>query len=975
MRGLHKAVWFMGIAAIAAWAQAPQPIQVTDWHMQDSATVGAATGQTISSNTTPYNVSSWYMATVPGTVLNTFVDQHAYTGVTSDSSMCYGVLMATTGTIPDIAGSQHRYWFHSPFTVTRPDANHRVWLELGGINYYAWIFVNGTQVGTMYGAFKEAKFDITNLVAVGTTTNYIAVRIRGNYNPAPYHTKQSGTCGNNGGIMSQDGPTFIASQGWDWIPTVPDRDMGIWKPVYVRVTGSVAIRHPWIRTTGVSTTNATIQLAVMLANTSGADVTGTIAANIDGSTNFTQQTVTVPGASAGDTLNVTFANLNMTNPQLWWPNGYGGQHLYTCNITFTPNAGTVSDTNTFKFGVRQFTYTYTPGDGYLIINCNGQSILSKGGNWGMDNAFKRWDLHRLLNQVRYDKEMNFNVVRDWIGMTDREPFYAYCDSLGIMVWSDFWEPHSADMGGSTVGDPANFIANMRDKIYRVRNHPSVVIWNERNETTPTAAFLTALNNFHTELDGTRMVSASSGSGGVHSGGPYTYTSPGPATYNAIFGFHTEFGGPTPMSYESMIATMAAGQTYALNNTNTYWSYHDWCQGNGTPNNFTSQGMSVLYGTPTNGQNCGKWSQLMNYDDYRAAFEALNAKFALATKGATGLLLWMSNCVWPSLMWQTYDYYLEGTGATYGCQHGAEPIHIQYYPAASNAVTVFNYTPNAISNYKASAATYNLTGTLAWSNTATVSVGAGVSTNAFANITAGGTTPYFLDLKLKDGSGNLVSHNFYWLPNYSTNISQMVTMGQATLVLAGSVTHTQTGVEHTVTLKVINTSGLCAVANRLLLTRNTDWTGTRVLPVHYNDNYFSLIPGDTQSIVVKFDDTDLAGATPHLCVTGLNVPQTCFTIPAATVAVIDNNTMAMDRLGTKMYASFADSKLRLNNIPANSAWQVRLFNLQGRMILDAKGVAIGNAAVFSTGQLRTGAYVAMISAAERQLRTMVYVTGR
>jgi len=196
----------------------------------------------------------------------------------------------------------------------------------------------------------------------------------------------------------------------------------------------------------------------------------------------------------------------MTSPKLWWPNGYGDPNLYACSIAFTPEGGAASDTAMFRFGVRQFAYSTTSGS--LIISCNGQRILCRGGNWGMDDAMKRWDVRKTENKVRYHKEMNFNMLRDWLGMTDNEPFYRFCDQYGIMLWSDFLGTHSAD-GPTPATDQANYLANMRDKIYRVRNHASLAVWCERNETTPTAAFLTALQNYHTELDGTRMVQPSS----------------------------------------------------------------------------------------------------------------------------------------------------------------------------------------------------------------------------------------------------------------------------------------------------------------------------------------------------------------------------------------------------------------------------------------------------------------------------------
>ena len=938
MRSLQRSILFVGFIAIVGWAQ--QSTEVTGWRMQDSSTVGSASGATISGAS--YDASSWYAATVPGTVLGTLVDRGVY------SNPYYGKNMIS---IPDLAAQQKRYWFRSTFNVTFT-AGQRVWLELGGINYKAVIYVNGTQVGTMYGAFKEAKFDITANATSGA--NCVAVKIQGNLYPGTYHTKESGACGPNGGVMSRDGPTFISSQSWDWAPTVPDRDMGIWKPVYIRVTGPVVLRHPWIRTTNVSSSSATVPLQVTLENSTAAAVSGTVNADVNGSTQFTAQTASVP---ANGSTTVTFPNLTMNNPQLWWPNGYGAPNLYACHISFTPTgAAAPSDTLMFNFGVRQ--YAYSTSSGSLIISCNGQRILARGGNWGMDEVMKRWDLHRLEAQVRYHKEMNFNVIRDWIGGTDREPFYDLCDRYGQMVWSDFWEPHSADQP-VPVDDQANFIANMQDKILRVRNHACVVVWCARNETTPTPAFLTALTGFHNSLDGTRRVQSSSGADGVHSGGPYTYTSPANCLAN-LSGFHTEFGGPTVMSYESMAATFPAADLYAMSNTNSYWAFHDYCQGNGYPMNYTSA-MSSLYGSPTTGQQCGQRGQLMNYDDYRAYLESLQAK---RFNGATGLLLWMSNCVWPSLMWQTYDYYLEGTGAMYGSQKGSEAIHVMYY--GSTNVTVINNTMQALTGYTVSGATYNLNGTQVWKNSQVITVGADATGTAFP-VTPGSSTPYFLDLKLKDASGNLVSKNFYWLPNSGTNISGMLTMGQAAVAATANATWTRNGEENTIRCKLANTGTVCAVACRLMLTRGTG--GVRILPVHFNDNYFSLAPGDTQDVVVKFDEVDRAGTNPQLCVTGINVPQSCVTIGG--VVPVVRRIATVQRAG--MYATLNGKNMRIANVASGSAWNLTMFNMEGQTVLNSRGVGNGEVAYVSAASLRPGIYVATLRTEGDVFRSMVTIS--
>ena len=360
------------------------------------------------------------------------------------------------------------------------------------------------------------------------------------------------------------------------------------------------------------------------------------------------------------------------------------------------------------------------------------------------------------------------------------------------------------------------------------------------------------------------------------------------------------------------------------------------------------------------------AQLCNYDELRAAFESLQAK---RFNGATGLLLWMSNCVWPSTVWQTYDYYMEGTGSMFGSQKGSEPIHVQYYSPANSSIQVFNNTMSAISNYTVSAATYNLDGTKAWSNSQPISVGVDASGTAFAP-TAGTSKPYFLDLKLKDASGNVVSKNFYWLPIDGSSTSSMISMSKAT-ISPTNATWTRSGVENTVSLKLVNTSSVCAVFCRLLLTQGTS-TGTRILPVHYNDNYFSLIPGDTQNVVIKFDEVDRNGQTPKLTLSGININST--DCPIGGVVPVSRSVKADLKAGG-IYASLNGGNLRIANIASGSAWQLTMFNMQGQTVLNARGIGNGKAAGVSTVSLRPGIYVATLRSVGETFRTMVTISER
>jgi beta-mannosidase len=929
------------IFAISTFSQ--QRTEITgNWVMQDTSAVSEKTGEGISAST--FSTSGWYKATVPGTVLTTLEDQGVYKDLFVGENL---------NSVPDLASQQKRYWFRSSFNVTFT-AGQRVWLDIEGINYQAYIYVNGKSVGTMQGAFKGGKFDITDNVTSGA--NYLAVKIRGPYTPGSYHTAQlTGSCGSNGGVLTGDGPTFIASQGWDWIPTIPDRDMGIWKPVYIRVTGPVALRTPWIRTTNVSTSSATIQLQATLLNATGAAVSGSASADINGTTQFGAKTVSVP---ANGSTTVIFDNLTMSNPQLWWPNGYGDPNLYTCNISFTPTGGAVSDTSTFQFGVRQFSYSGTTSS--LLITCNGQRILCKGGNWGMDDCMKHWDIRKTENKIRYHKEMNFNIIRDWIGMTDNEPFYSLCDKYGIMVWSDFWQPYGPADGPEPT-DITLFENNELDKMLRARNHACIVLWCARNETPPNPTLIAYLQSIHTTYDGTRLVQPSSGSDGAHSGGPYSWTGV-QDVYGWIKGFHTEFGPQTVPSIESVNLFLPANQQWPVSNNN-YWSYHNYCTGNQTPADYTTA-LSTIWGTPSDIKDFCLKAQLMNYDELRASFESLQAK---RFSSATGLLLWMSNCVWPSMVWQTYDYYMEGTGAMYGSQKGAEPIHVQYYSVANSGIQVFNNTRSAINNYTVSAATYNLDGSKAGGNSQSISVAADASGTTFAP-TAGTSTPYFLDLKLKDASGNVVSKNFYWLPSSGTKTSGMISMTKAT-VTPTSAAWTRNGTENTLSFKVVNSSSVCAVACRLVLTQGSA-TGTRILPVHYNDNYFSLIPGDTQNVVIKFDEADRGGQTPKLTLSGINVNST--DCPIGGVVPVSRSVKAEVKAGG-IYTAFNGTTLRMFNVASGSAWHLTMFNMQGQTVMEKHGIGDGDVPVISTASLRPGIYVATLKSTSDVFRTMVTIS--
>ncbi len=140
------------------------------------------------------------------------------------------------------------YWYRVSFMVPRDYAHHQVAVHFDGANFRSEVWVNGNQVGSIQGAFIRGRFDITKLVKAGETA-VLAVQVYPQPHPGvPHqHTIANGV-GKNGGITAIDGPTFLSTIGWDWLPSVRDRDTGLWQNVWLSASGPVLIENPLVTT-------------------------------------------------------------------------------------------------------------------------------------------------------------------------------------------------------------------------------------------------------------------------------------------------------------------------------------------------------------------------------------------------------------------------------------------------------------------------------------------------------------------------------------------------------------------------------------------------------------------------------------------------------------------------------------------------------------------------------------------------------
>ncbi|HEY2819476.1 MAG TPA: LamG-like jellyroll fold domain-containing protein [Candidatus Acidoferrum sp.] len=293
-----------------------------------------------------FSTKTWMPATVPGTVLTTMIDR----GVYPDPD--YGL---NNLAIPESLNKQD-YWYRTEFKAPSLAAGRQLTLTFEGINYAADVYLNGQALGKVKGAFIRGVFDVTSAIKPDKT-NVLAVRISPPPHPGiPQEQSIKGGPGENGGIMCLDGPTFVATEGWDWIPAIRDRDTGIWQPVTLSASGGVKIGDPQVVTTLPlpDTSRADIEISVPLENSTAAPIRGTLTAIFE-QVSITKSVTAAPGKSIVKLAPAEFAQLNIQNPRLWWPNGYGKQDLYHLKLAFSEGAQE-SDTKQIRFGIREITY-------------------------------------------------------------------------------------------------------------------------------------------------------------------------------------------------------------------------------------------------------------------------------------------------------------------------------------------------------------------------------------------------------------------------------------------------------------------------------------------------------------------------------------------------------------------------------------------------------------------------------------------
>jgi hypothetical protein len=835
---------------------APQPAPAADgsleltggnWKLCNTMFVPAAPEQVAQAG---YDDNRWLPAEVPGTVLG------SYLAIGAIPDPWYGDQMSQ---ISEDFFSRHDFWYRDTFLAPANDAGKHVWLDFGGINWKAEVYLNGTRLGRIDGAFIRSRFEVTSVLRPGAT-NYLAVLVHHPAHPGPGPRKimhqKLGDPTSNGDVLGYDSPTFLASAGWNWLPVVRGLELGIWNHVRLETTGDVELIDPWVITDLPlpDTSRADLTVKTELCNHGTQPEHGELIGRI-GDITFSQEETLAPGETKAVSLDKSNCpELSLAHPRLWWPNGYGAQPLYTLNLHFEQD-GRISDTKNVTFGIRTISYVVahpanTPNP-VLTLYVNGTRILVRGGNWGMDEGMLNCDAAGYDLRARLHHDANINMIRNWIGMVGKDEFYDACDRHGILIWDDFWMAHDTD--GPDPADQKMFMANARDKIRRVRSHPSLALYCGRNESLPPKELDAAMAAAVDELDGTRHYIPRSDAGTVTGRGPYDDQKPEWYFANRGKTLHSELGIVAVPTVESMRAMMPAEDLWPINDM---WAIHNYQTGRS--DNYTKR-IIQRYGAPTGLEDYCRKGQMVSLETSKAIYEC-----AQANQGS-GVLIWMTQAAWPSLICQLYDYYFDPTAAYFGAKSGAEPVHI-LWDSNTDIIKAANNTVSNLTDLSAEAWAYSLAGKKIWHQSTRLNLAATSVNDCFPIKRPPGV--FFIKLKLRQGN-RVLSDNFYWSSSKGGSCTNLNDLPRVTLPV--TVARSSDGPTTRLAVQVKNPTQNVALMIHLKVVRSH--SGERVLPVFYEDNYFSLLPGESRTVTIEFAAANLAGEEPELAMDGWNiVPQ-------------------------------------------------------------------------------------------------------
>jgi exo-1,4-beta-D-glucosaminidase len=849
------------------------------WWLQSSGKVDAK-GDALSS--LQYQPTGWYSASVPTTIVSALVQHKVY------AEPYYGMnLRSIPGTVYPIGSNFSNipmpqdspfiipWWYRKVFTLPATYKGKTLWLDFGGINYRANIWLNGKQIANsndVAGAWRTYEFNITDAALPGKQ-NVLAIEV---FSPTDKNLAI----------------TFV-----DWYPAPPDKNMGLFRDVEVRTSGPVAVRYPTVVSKVGADGKAHLTVTALVKNSSKQAMKGTLKGQIEG-TQFLQDVELGPNEQKDVTFDpAQLSQLVFEHPRLWWPAQMGRPELYTLRMEFDVD-GKATDKTETRFGIREITSELNES-GKRVFSINGKKILIRGGGWGPDMLL-RDNPQRLTDQFQYVQDMGLNTIR-LEGKLEPKQFFDLADQRGILIMAgwcccDHWE-HWPNWKPEDFAIAAQ---SLRDQIYRLRGHPSLLVWLNGSDNPPPPDVEQTYLKIERDLmwpnpvisSATAKPTTVTGDSGVKMSGPYEYVAPSYWMEDALaskhpqscnqggcgggYGFNTETSpGPAVPPIESIHAMLPKEHWWPIDD---WWNYH---AGGGAFKDlhvFTNA-LNARYGEATNLEDYTTKAQAQAYEGIRAMFEAYSRN--KYTSG--GVIQWMLNNGWPSMIWHLYDWYLRPGGGYFGAKTALQALN-PVYGYDDHAIYIVNSRYQDLKEVRVQVKVLNLDASEKFSTESTVDVPAdGVTKVLSIPEIEGLSGTYFVSLRALDGSGKQVGSNFYWLSTkpetidwaksnwYTTptaSYADFTALSQLAKVKLNVKERTErAGADEVTHITIENPSKNIAFFVRLKVDKGK--SGEEILPVLWENNYVSLLPGEKRELTARYRTSELGSAKPYVEVKGWN----------------------------------------------------------------------------------------------------------
>ncbi len=858
-----------------------------NWFIQSSANL-QADGVAISK--VGFQTRDWYPATVPATVLSILVEDKTYpdpyTGMNLRSipGTSYPIFEDFSNIMmPPASPFRTSWWYRTEFKLPTDYKGKTIWLGFDGINYRANVWMNGVRLASsddVVGSWRLFRFDASG-VAKTTEMNALAVEV---FPPQPHD---------------------LAITLVDWAPMPPDKEMGLWRDVHVSATGPVALRAPAVlsKLNLPATNEALLTVRAELINAENRDIDAVVKGRIE-NLSFEQSVRLAPMETKVVRFTPdNFPQLRISNPRLWWPAKVGNQELYPLDLSVEVQ-NEVSDTTHIRFGIREVTANLDE-KGHRVFQINGKNILIRGAGYSFDMML-RSSPERQQEELDYVRDLNLNAIR-LEGKLENDHFFDLADQMGIMIlpgWCccDQWENWPAwDKESEIVASNS-----MRDQIRRLERHPSVITFLYGSDFAPPPAVEQTYLGIMRELEWPNPSISSAaarnttvGPSGVKMTGPYEYVPPVfwyvDTRHGGAFGFNTETSpGPAIPPIESLRRMLPPDHLWPIDSV---WQYHGGGMSH-TLNVFT-EALDQRYGPSKSVDEFALKAQVQAYETHRAMMEA----YGRNKYTSTGVIQWMLNNAWPSMIWHLYDWYLRPGGSYFGVKKACEPLHVQYSYDDRSIVVVNSYYQR-FEKLKITANVYDLDMAEKFSKEVEVSVAPDSSTRVLTLPSMTGlSTTYFVSLRL-ESDGQTKSSNLYWVstreetldwsrqeldPSGEYDISTWTpskTFADYTSLnklpridLDARAQYKKDDKGSTTVVTLHNPTSTLAFAVHLKVNRSTNGRVSRegeqdaeILPVLWQDNYFALLPGETRQVTATFRIPDHDNSVPTVEVEGWNVNQ-------------------------------------------------------------------------------------------------------